>query len=86
MLKFQANNNLKNHTPTPHPTFTPKRETSEFPKITLNNKGGFFANPKDIATKVNNYFCSVAPTIQSNVKQTFKPFHHYLTDTVKSNY
>ena len=49
-------------------------------KIILNNKGEFLTNPKDIVNYFNNFFCSVASTIQSNIKPTFKSFHHYLTE------
>ena len=36
---------------------------SESPKIILNIKGKFIANPNDIANQFNNFFYSVAPTI-----------------------
>ena len=52
---------------------------SESLKIIFNNKGEFLTNPKDIAS-FNIDFCSVAPTIQSNIKQTFKSFHYHLIE------
>ena len=52
----------------------------ESQKIIFNNKGEFLTNPNDIAKK---NFCSVAPTIQSNIKPSFKSLHHYLTEPCK---
>ena len=60
-----------------------KAKESESPKIILSNKGKVLTKPIDTANSFNNFFCSVAPNIQSNIKQTFKPFHHYLTNPCK---
>ena len=65
---------MKNCTPTPlSPLLSPpKRETSaSIIKISLNTK-----ESEDTANNVNNFFCSVGSSIQSNVKQTFKAFYH----------
>ena len=32
------------------------------------------------------FFCSVAPTIQSNIKPNFKSFHRYLTEPCKESF
>ena len=56
---------------------------SESPKIILNNKGEFLTIPNGIANQFNNFFCSVAPIIQSNIKPNFKSFDHYLTEPCK---
>ena len=58
-----------------------KTSESESPKTIVNSKGEFLTNPIDTANSFNSFFCSVASNIQSNLKQTFKPFHHYLTNT-----
>ena len=57
-----------------------KTSESESPKTIVNSKDEFLTNPIDIANRFNNVFCSVAPNIQSSIKQIFKPFHHYLTN------
>ena len=59
---------------------------SESPKMILNNKGEFLTNPNDIANQFNNFFCSVAPSIQSNIKPNFKSFDHYLTVPCKESF
>ena len=59
---------------------------SESPKIIINNKGEYLTNPNDIANQFNNFFCSIAPTIQSNIKPHFKSFHHYLTAPCKESF
>ena len=51
-----------------------KAKQSESPKIILSNKGKVLTKPIDTAKSFNNFFCSVAPNIQSNIKQTCKPF------------
>ena len=58
----------------------------ESPKTILNNKGEYLTNPNDITNQLNNFFCSTAPTIQSNVKLNFKYFHHYLTEPCKESF
>ena len=58
-----------------------KTSESESPKTIVNSKGKFLTNPIDTANSFNNFFCSVASNIQSTLKQTFKPLHHYLTNT-----
>ena len=58
----------------------------ESPKTILNNKGEYLTNPNDITNQLNNFFCSIAPTIQSNVKLNFKYFHHYLTEPCKESF
>ena len=63
-----------------------KAKESESPKTILNNKGEVLTNPIDIASSFNDIFCSVAPNIQSNIKQTFKPFHHYLTNPCEESF
>ena len=40
----------------------------------------------DIANQFNNIFCSVAPTIQSNITPNFKSFDHYLTEPCKESF
>ena len=57
-----------------------KAKESESPN--LNNKGEVLTNPIDIVSNFDNFFfCFVAPHIKSNVKPTFKAFHHYLTNS-----
>ena len=58
-----------------------KTSESESLKTIVNSEGEFRTNPIDTANSFNNFFCSVASNIQSTLKQTFKPFHHYLTNT-----
>ena len=58
----------------------------ESPKINLNNKGEFLTNPNDIANQFNNFFCSIAPTIQSNINPNFEFFNHYLTEPCKESF
>ena len=58
-----------------------KTSESESPKTIVNSKGKFLTNPIDTANSFNNFFCSVASNIQSTLKQIFKAFHHYLTNT-----
>ena len=53
---------------------------SESPNKTVNSKVEYLTNPIDIANILNNPFCSVAPNIQSTIKQNFKHFQHYLTN------
>ena len=57
-----------------------KTSESESQKIIAYCKGEFLINPIDIADSFNNFFCPVAPNIQSTIKLAFKPFHHYLTN------
>ena len=52
----------------------------------LNNKGEFLTNPNDITNQFNNFFCSVAPTIQSNIKPNFKSYDHHLTEPCKESF
>ena len=59
---------------------------SGYPKIIINNKGEYLTNPNDIANQFNNFFCSIAPTLQSNIKPHFKSFHHYLTAPCKESF
>ena len=59
---------------------------SESPKIILNNESEFLTNPNDIANQFNNFFCSVAPIIQSHIKPNFKFFDHYLTESCKESF
>ena len=59
---------------------------SESPKIILNNNGEFLTNPNDIANQFNNFFCSVVPTIQSNVNPNFKSFDQYVTEPCKESF
>ena len=56
-----------------------KSKESESSKTILYN-GKVLINPINIASSFNNLFCSVTPNIQSSIKQTFNPFHHYLTN------
>ena len=49
------------------PIISLKAKESESPKAILNNKDEVLTNPIDIASSMNNYFCSVAPNIQSNI-------------------
>ena len=56
------------------------------PKIILNNKGEFLTSPNDITNQFNNFFCSVAPTIQSNIRPNFKSFDLYLTEPCKESF
>ena len=44
------------------------------------SKINMWGNKDDIANQFNNFFCSVAPTIQSNIKPNFKTFDHFLTE------
>ena len=59
---------------------------SESPKIILNKKGEFLTNPNGIANQFNNIFCSVAPTIQSNLKSNFKACVCYFSLFLKEQY
>ena len=59
---------------------------SESPKVILTNKDEFLTNPNDIANQFNDIFCSVEPTIQSNIKPNFKFFDHYLTEPCKESF
>ena len=59
---------------------------SESPKTICNNKGEFLTNPDDIVNQFNNFFCSIAPTIQSNIKPNFKSFDNYLTEPCKESF
>ena len=59
---------------------------AEYPKIILNNNGEFLTNPNDIANQFKNCFCSVAPTIKSNVNPNFKSFDQYLTEPCKESF
>ena len=56
--------------------------TKEFEssKVIPNNKCVFLTNPKNIANNFYNFSSSAAPTIQSIIKQAFKPPRHYLTE------
>ena len=56
-----------------------KSKESESSKTIL-YKGKVLINPINIASSFNNLFCSVAPNIQSSIKQTVNPFHNYLTN------
>ena len=64
---------------------SPKAKESESPKTVL-NKGEVLTNPIDISSSFNNFFCCVVTNIQSNIKQTFKPFHHYLTNPCEESF
>ena len=57
-----------------------KVSESESPNTTVNSKVEYLTNPVDIVNSLNNPFCSVAPNIQSTIKQNFKHFQHYLTN------
>ena len=76
-------NNIKNTWKGIKSIISLNTKESESPKIILNNKGEFLTNPNDIANQFNNFFCSVAPTIQSNIKPNFKSFDQYLTEPCK---
>ena len=73
-------NNIKNTWKEIKSIISLKTKESQSPKIILNNKSEFLINPNDIANQFNNFFCFVAPTIQSNIKPNFKSFDHYLTE------
>ena len=62
-----------------------KAKKYESPKTIFNNKGEVHTKPIDIASSFNNFFCSVAPNMQWNIKQTFKPFHSYLTNSCEES-
>ena len=59
---------------------------SESSQIIFNNKGEFLTNANDIANQFNNFFCSPASTVQSNVKPSFKSFDQYLTEPCKESF
>ena len=79
-------NNIKNTWKGIKSIISLNSKESESPKIILNNKGEFLTNPNDIANQFNNFFCSVAPTIQSNIKPNFKSFDQYLTEPCKESF
>ena len=67
---FRSNiNNIKNSWKGIKSIISLNTKEPESPKIVLNNKGEFLSNANDIANQFNNFFCSVAPTIQSNKTQ-----------------
>ena len=39
-----------------------------------------------LPTNLIIFFCSVAPTIQSDIKPNFKSFDHYLTEPCKESF
>ena len=47
-----------------------KTSESKSLKAIVNSKGEFLTNPKDVANSFNNFCFSVAPNIQSTIKQT----------------
>lgn len=47
-----------------------KTSESKSLNATVNSKGEFFTNPRDIANSFNNFCFSVAPNIQSTITQT----------------
>ena len=53
---------------------------SSSPETIDNSNGKVLTNPIDIANSFDNSFCSVAPNIQSTIKENFKLFRHYLTN------
>ena len=67
-------NNIKNTWKGIKSIISLNTKESESPKILLSNKGEFLTNPNDITNQLNNIFCSVASTIQSNIKPNFKIF------------
>ena len=52
----------------------------------LTTGGEFLTNPNDIANQFNKFPCSVASTIQSNIKPDLKSFDHYLTEPCKNSF
>ena len=62
------------------------KSKTKSPKTILNNKGEALPNPIDITSSFKNFFCSVAPNIQSNIKQTFKLFHHYVANPCEESF
>ena len=54
-----------------------KCKDSDIPKI-IKDKDTFLTAPKDIANSFNNFFCSVAPNIQSKINLGYKSFNHFL--------
>ena len=44
-------------------------------------KDEFLTNSNDIVNQFNNFFCSIAPIIQSNIKPSFKSFDHHSTES-----
>ena len=65
------------------PIISLNTKASESPKINFNSKGEFLTNPNDIANQFNNFFCSVAPSIQSNIKPNFD---QHLTESCKESF
>ena len=47
-----------------------KTSESKSLKAIVNSKGEFLTNPRDVANSFNNFCFSVAPNIQSTIKQT----------------
>ena len=83
---FRNNNNIKNTWKRIKSIISLNNKESESPKIILNNKDEFLTNPNDIANQFNNFFCSVAPTIQYNIRPNFKSFDQYLTEPCKESF
>ena len=79
-------NNIKNTWKGIKSIISLNTKESESPKIILKNKGEFLTNPNDIANHSNNLFCTVAPTIQSNIKPNFKSSEQYLIEACKESF
>ena len=78
-------NNIKSNWKGIKSTISLNTKESESPKIILNNMGEFITNPNDIANQFNKFFCSIAPTIQSNIKPDCKYLYQYLTEPCKES-
>ena len=79
-------NNIKNNWKGIKSIISWNTKEYESPKTILNNRGEFLTNPNDIANQFNNFPCSFASTIQSNIKPNFKSFDHYLTEPCKNSF
>ena len=75
-------NNIKNTWRGIRSIISLNTKESESSKIILKNKGEFLTDPNDTANQFND-FCSVVPTIPSNIKPNFKSFDQYLTEPCK---
>ena len=62
-----------------------KCKDSEIPKI-IKDKDTFLTAPKDIANSFNNFFCSVAPNIQSKINLAYKSFNHFLKNPCSESF
>ena len=78
-------NNIKNTWRGIRSIISLNTKESESSKIILKNKGEFLTDPNDTANQFND-FCSVAPTIPSNIKPNFKSFDQYLTEPCKKSF